>query len=116
MNAVLNSTIVEVVSLIFILTPEVAVVAAPDVQVAVTPIDHVLTLLAANNNGLDLSNKTNKYLKNSVLQLMTSNTKIKKATTSQNFMLPSAVPADSSSSIDDDVVFQCWCYNYDIKS
>ncbi|OAD75288.1 hypothetical protein PHYBLDRAFT_143545 [Phycomyces blakesleeanus NRRL 1555(-)] len=124
MNAVLNSTIAGVVALINTPTPEVAVVTSPEVQVAVTPMDHVLTLLAVNNvsmqslqenakgvtdaithlkNGLDLSNKTNEFLKNSVLQLMTENAEIKKAMTSQNSMMPSAVPADSSSSMDDDL-------------
>ncbi|OAD71036.1 hypothetical protein PHYBLDRAFT_148253 [Phycomyces blakesleeanus NRRL 1555(-)] len=96
MNAVLNNTI----------------------AVAVTPMDYVLTLLAVNNvsmqslqenakgvtdaithlkNGLDLSNKTNEFLKNSVLHLMTENAEIKKAMTSQNSVMPSAVPVDSSS-------------------
>ncbi|OAD76500.1 hypothetical protein PHYBLDRAFT_165026 [Phycomyces blakesleeanus NRRL 1555(-)] len=124
MNAVLNSTIAGVVAPIDTPTPEVAVDTAPEVQVAVTPMDHVLTLLAANNvsmqslqenakgvtdaithlkNGLDLSNKTNEFLKNSVLQLMTENAEIKKAMTSQNSVMPSAVPADSSSSMDDDL-------------
>ncbi|OAD74854.1 hypothetical protein PHYBLDRAFT_61094 [Phycomyces blakesleeanus NRRL 1555(-)] len=124
MNAVLNSTSAGVVAPIDTSTPEVAVDTAPEVQVAVTPIDHVLTLLAANNvsmqslqenakgvtdaithlkNVLDLSNKTNEFLKNSVLQLMTANAKIKKAMTGQNSMMPSAVPADSSSSMDDDL-------------
>ncbi|OAD68296.1 hypothetical protein PHYBLDRAFT_150482 [Phycomyces blakesleeanus NRRL 1555(-)] len=124
MNTVLNSTIAGVVAPIDTPTPEVAVDTAPEVQVAVTPMDHVLTLLAANNvsmqslqenvkgvtdaithlkNGLDLSNKTNKFLKNSVLQLMTENAEIKKAMTSQNSVMPSAVPADSSSSMDDDL-------------
>ncbi|OAD72121.1 hypothetical protein PHYBLDRAFT_147096 [Phycomyces blakesleeanus NRRL 1555(-)] len=103
MNAVLNSTIAGVVAPIDTPTPEVAVVTAPEVQVAVTPMDHVLTLLAANNNGLDLYNKTNEFLKNSVLQLMTANAEIEKAMTSQNSVMPSAVPADSSSSMDDDI-------------
>ncbi|OAD66973.1 hypothetical protein PHYBLDRAFT_70327 [Phycomyces blakesleeanus NRRL 1555(-)] len=124
MNAVLNSTIAGVVTPIDTPTPEVAVDTAPEVQVAVTPIDHVLTLLAANNvsmqslqenakgvtdaishlkNGLDLFNKTNEFLKNSVLQLMTENAKIKKVMTSQNSVMFSAVPADSSSFMDDDL-------------
>ncbi|OAD67748.1 hypothetical protein PHYBLDRAFT_151275 [Phycomyces blakesleeanus NRRL 1555(-)] len=124
MNAVLNSTIAGIVAPIDTLTPEVAVDTAPEVQVAVTPMDHVLILLAANNvsmqslqenakgmtdaithlkNGLDLSNKTNEFLKNLVLQLMTANAKIKKAMTSQNSVMPSAVPVDSSSSMDDDL-------------
>ncbi|OAD80276.1 hypothetical protein PHYBLDRAFT_137824 [Phycomyces blakesleeanus NRRL 1555(-)] len=124
MNAVLNSTIAGVIAPIDTPTPEVAVDTAPEVQVAVTPMDHVLTLLAANNvsmqslqenakgvtdaithlkNGLDLSNKTNEFLKNSVLQLMTENAEIKKAMTSQNSVMPSAVPVDSSSSMDDDL-------------
>ncbi|OAD65464.1 hypothetical protein PHYBLDRAFT_153362 [Phycomyces blakesleeanus NRRL 1555(-)] len=122
MNAVLNSTIAGVVAPIDTPTPEVAADTAPEVQVAVTPMDHVLTLLAANNvsmqslqenakgvtdaithlkNGLNLSNKTNEFLKNSVLQLMTENAEIKKAMTSQNSVMPSAVPADSSSMDDD---------------
>ncbi|OAD65651.1 hypothetical protein PHYBLDRAFT_153340 [Phycomyces blakesleeanus NRRL 1555(-)] len=124
MNAVLNSTIAGVVAPIDTPTPEVAVDTAPKVQVAVTPMDHVLTLLAANNvlmqslqenakgvtdaithlkNGLDLSNKTNEFWKNSVLQLMTENAEIKKAMTSQNSVIPSAVPVDFSSSMDDDL-------------
>ncbi|OAD67413.1 hypothetical protein PHYBLDRAFT_63764 [Phycomyces blakesleeanus NRRL 1555(-)] len=124
MNAVLNSTIAGVVAPIDTTTPEVAVDTAPGVQVAVTPMDHVLTLLAANNvsmqslqenakgvtdtithlkNGLDLSNKTNEFLKNSVLQLMTENAEIKKAMTSQNSVMPSAVPVDSSSFMDDNL-------------
>ncbi|OAD76869.1 hypothetical protein PHYBLDRAFT_142380 [Phycomyces blakesleeanus NRRL 1555(-)] len=111
MNSVLNSTIAGVVAPIDTPTLEVAVDTAPEFQVAVTPMDHVLTLLAANNvlmqslqenakgvtdaithlkNGLDLSNKTNEFLKNSVLQLMTENAKIKKAMTSQNSVMPSA--------------------------
>ncbi|OAD65561.1 hypothetical protein PHYBLDRAFT_165961 [Phycomyces blakesleeanus NRRL 1555(-)] len=110
-NAVLNSTNAGVVVPIDTPTPEVAVDIASEVQVAVTPMDHVLTLLAANNvlmqslqqnakgvtdaithlkNGLDLSNKTNEFLKNSAM-------------TSQNSVMPSAVPADSSSSMDDDL-------------
>ncbi|OAD65302.1 hypothetical protein PHYBLDRAFT_153546 [Phycomyces blakesleeanus NRRL 1555(-)] len=124
MNAVLNSTIAGVFAPIDTLTPEVAVDTAPEVQVAVTPMDHILTLLAANNvsmqslqenakgvtdaithlkNDLDLSNKTNEFLKNLVLQLITENAEIKKAMTSQNSVMPSAVPADSSSSIDYDL-------------
>ncbi|OAD66194.1 hypothetical protein PHYBLDRAFT_70970 [Phycomyces blakesleeanus NRRL 1555(-)] len=124
MNAVLNSTIAGVVAPIDIPTPEVAVVTVSEVQVDVTPMNHVLTLLAANNvlmqslqenakgvtdaithlkNGLDFSNKTNEFSKNSVLQLMTANAKIKKAMTSQNSVMPSAVLVDSSSFMDDDL-------------
>ncbi|OAD68814.1 hypothetical protein PHYBLDRAFT_149825 [Phycomyces blakesleeanus NRRL 1555(-)] len=123
-NAVLNSIIAGVVAPIDTPTPEVAVDTAPEVQVAVTPMDHVLTLLAVNNvlmqslqenakgvtdaithlkNGLDLSNKTNEFLKNLVLQLMTKNAKIKKAMTSPSSVMPSVVPVNYSSSMDDDL-------------
>ncbi|OAD75280.1 hypothetical protein PHYBLDRAFT_166539 [Phycomyces blakesleeanus NRRL 1555(-)] len=84
-------TIEGIVSPIGTPTPKVAVVAAPKVQVAVTPMDHVLALLPANNvpmqslpanakgvsdainhfqNGLDLPNTTNGFLKNSVLDAL----------------------------------------------